>query len=148
VRKTFEGNKPEVIRPDKDGSLRLSSTTCEIYGTTLGFDPLRVKVTDWHTEDDRAVWTIETSKAGKYAVSLEYACGDQGAGNKFQLEAGNHRLTATVASTGGWSNYKQVKVGDIELASGKQQVTLRSAGKINGALLELRAVRLVPAVNK
>ena len=145
VRKTFEGNKPETIRPDKDGSLRLAATTCEIYGTTLGFDPLRVKLTDWNTEDDRAAWTIEASAAGKYAVWLDYACGDQSAGNKFQLEAGSQRLTAVVASTGAWGNYKQVKVGEIELAAAKQQVALRSSGKINGALMELRALRLVPA---
>jgi putative membrane-bound dehydrogenase-like protein len=144
ARKTFEGNKPEVIRPDKDGTLRLSATTCEIYGSTLGFDPLRVKITDWNSEDDRAVWTIETPAAGKYTLSLEYACGDRSAGNKFLVEAGEKRVTGVVAGTGGWSDYKQVKIGDIELSAGKQQVTLHSSGKINGALLELRTIRLVP----
>src|SRR5262249_22401550 len=103
---------------------------------------------DWNSEDNRAVWTIEPSKAGKYAVWLDYACSDQSAGNKFLLEAGGQRLTDVVAGTGGWSNYKQSKVGEIELAAGKQQVTLRSAGKLNGALLELRAIRLVPAFEK
>jgi putative heme-binding domain-containing protein len=148
VRKTFEGNKPEVVHADKDGSLHLSATTCEIYGSTLGFDPLRVKLTDWNTEDDRAVWTIELPRAGKYTVSLEYACSDDSAGNKIQLESGGRHLTGTVAGTGGGHAFKQVKVGDIELAAGKQQVTLRSAGKIREYLLELKAMRLVPIAAK
>jgi putative heme-binding domain-containing protein len=144
-RKTFEGNKPEVVKADKDGSLVLSARTCEIYGASLFFEPLRLNLGYWRSEDDRAVWTVEVPRAGKYTVSLNYACPDNIAGNRFQLEAGGRRLTGIVAGTGGWHAYKQAKAGEIELAAGRQTITLRSAGKINEYLMDLRSVRLVPA---
>jgi putative heme-binding domain-containing protein len=148
VRKTFEGNKPELVRAGKDGSLVLSARTCEVYGTTLFFEPLRLNLGYWRSEDDRAVWNIEIEKPGKYAVWLDYACPDTIAGNKFQLDANGRRLTGTVAGTGGWHSYKQSRVGAIELPAGKQEVTLRSAGKITEYLMDLRSVRLVPVVSK
>jgi putative membrane-bound dehydrogenase-like protein len=148
TRKTFEGNKPEVVRPEKDGSLRLTATNCEIYGNTLGYDPLRSKLSEWRTEDDRAVWMVEVPQAGKHAVWLDYACGDDSAGNKLLLETGGRRLTGIVTSTGSGSKFKQVKIGEIELAAGKQAVTLRSAGKIRRYLMDLRAARLEPVARK
>jgi putative heme-binding domain-containing protein len=146
--KFFEGNKPELVRPEKDGSLRLSSGTCEVYGTTLFFEPLRLNLGYWHSEDDRAVWNVDVEKAGKYEVWLDYACPDDIAGNKFRLEANGRRVTGTVVGTGSWRNYKQAKVGEIELAVGKQRVTMRSDGKIREYLLDLRSVRLTPVGGK
>ncbi len=147
-RKTFEGNKPEVVKADKDGSLVLSARTCEIYGSSLFFEPLRLNLGYWRSEDDRAVWTVEVPRAGKYTVSLHYACPDNIAGNRFQLEAGGRRLTGIVAGTGGWHAYKQTKAGEIELAAGRQTITLRSAGKINEYLMDLRSLKLVPVEAK
>jgi putative membrane-bound dehydrogenase-like protein len=144
VRKTFEGNNPELVRADKDGSLHLTAKNCEIYGSSILFESLRLNLGYWRSEDDRAVWTVDAPGAGKYTVTLEYACPDDGAGNKYQLEAGGRKVTGIVAGTGGWHSYKKINAGDIELAAGKQQVTFRSAGKIREYLLDLRGVRLVP----
>ena len=99
VRKTFEGNNPVLVRADKDGSLRLKAETCEIYGSTLGYDPLRSRLAEWRSEDDRAVWAIEVPRAGTYAVWLDYACDDASAGNKVLLEAGGRRVTSVVAAS-------------------------------------------------
>jgi putative heme-binding domain-containing protein len=145
VRREFEGNKPELVKPDKDGSLKLTSRTCELYGTSICFEPLRLNLGYWESEDDRAIWTVEVPKAGKYTVFLDYACPDDSAGNKFALITDSGRVTGIVAGTGGWQKYKEAKFGEIELAAGKQQLTMRSEGKIRQHLLDLRAVRLVPA---
>jgi hypothetical protein len=98
--------------------------------------------------DDHAVWTVEVPKPGKYALWLDYACAAGSAGNTFALEAGGKRLTGKVASTGDWDTYKQVKVGEIELGAGKQEVVLRSPGKLREFLIDLKSVRLVPAASK
>jgi putative heme-binding domain-containing protein len=143
VRKTFEGNNPELVRADKDGSLHLTAKNCEIYGSTILFESLRLNLGYWHSEDDRAVWTVDAPHAGKYTVTVEYACPDDGAGNKYQLEAGGRKITGIVAGTGGWHSYKKIKAGEIELVAGKQQVTFRSEGKIREYLLDLRGLRLV-----
>jgi hypothetical protein len=44
----------------------------------------------------------------------------------------------------GHHSYKQAKVGDIMLAAGQQRVVFRSSGRIAGALIDLRGIKLVP----
>ena len=66
------------------------------------------------------------------------------AGNTFVLEAGEGRLTHKVASTGSWDTYREGRVGTLTLAAGEQQVVLRPAGRVSGALLDLKSIRLVP----
>jgi putative heme-binding domain-containing protein len=144
TRKTFAGNKPEVVHPDKDGSLRLAASTCEVYGTTLYFEPLRLNLGNWRSADDRAVWTVELTRPGKYAIWLDYACPDNAAGNSVLVEAGSRRVSGNILGTGSGHRYKPMEVGEIELATGKLQVVIRSAGVLSGSLLDLRSVRLVP----
>src|SRR4029077_19142625 len=98
----------------------------------------------WSSEDDRAVWTVQVSKAGTYAVWLDWACAEGTAGNAFVLEAGAKRLTGKVQSTGTWDAYRTARVGEIALAPGEQQITFRSAGRIQGALIDLKGIKLVP----
>jgi putative heme-binding domain-containing protein len=146
--KTFEGNKPELVRPANDGTLRLAASACEIYGNTLVFEKKHANLGYWNSDDDHAVWTVEVSKPGKYAVWLDYACADGSAGNTFVVEAGGKRLTGKVAGTGNWDTYKKAKVGEIELHAGKQQVVFRPAGKLKEFLIDLKFVRLVPVAPK
>jgi putative membrane-bound dehydrogenase-like protein len=146
--KTFEGNKPELVRPGKDGTLRLPASACAIYGNTLVFEKKHGNLGYWNSADDHAAWTIELSKPGKYAVWLDYACADASAGNTFALEAGGKRLTSKVAGTGDWDTYKRTKVGEIELRAGKQEVVFRPAGKLREFLIDLKSVELVAVASR
>jgi hypothetical protein len=50
-----------------------------------------------------------------------------------------------VAGTSGWDKYRQQKIGLAILTAGTHRIVLRpDAGEIHGALLDLRAVYLVP----
>jgi len=143
-RKTFEGNKPELIRPDKDGSLLLLASTSEIYGSTVVLEAKYGNLGYWSSTDDRAVWSVEVTRAGKYAVWLNWACDDGSAGKAFLLESGPNQLTGKVASTGSWDAYRQAKVGEIVLPAGRQRLTFRSAGRIFNPLIDLKSIKLVP----
>jgi putative heme-binding domain-containing protein len=146
--KAFEGNKPETVKPAADGSLKLTAANAGIYGPSLVLEKQYGNLGWWSSPDDRAVWTVAVAKAGRYEVWLDYACDKSAAGNTFVLEAGRAKLTGEVAATGTWEVYKQARVGTLALEAGERQVTMRAAGKINGALLDLRAIRLVPAGEK
>jgi hypothetical protein len=62
------------------------------------------------------------------------------------LEIGGNSMRGTVAATGpDWSQYKQVKVGTLHAEAGKQRVTLRPDGPVREALMDLRAVAILPA---
>jgi putative membrane-bound dehydrogenase-like protein len=143
--KAFAGNKPEVVRPDGDGALHLLATNAEIYGRTLVLEEKYANLGHWTSADDRAVWTVEPPRAGKYDVYLEYACDPGSAGNAFVLEADDRTLTGKVAGTGSWDTYRRVKVGVLALKAGRQRVVMRASGPVKGALIDLKMVRLVPA---
>jgi putative heme-binding domain-containing protein len=152
-RKTFEGNKPELVTPLGDGTLRLYPTNCEIYGVDIVMEKQYGNLGYWTSEEDHAVWTIEIPQAGKYAVRLYWACANDSAGNNFVLQFGepggvsprSTRLTGSVQGTETWDDYKSATIGEVNLPAGRHTVTFRSAGKIKGALIDLKELRLAPA---
>jgi putative membrane-bound dehydrogenase-like protein len=143
--KAFEGNKPELVRQAADGSLKLAAANASIYGASLVFEKQYGNLGYWSSPDDRAVWTVAVPRAGRYEVWLDYACDNSAAGSNFLIEEGRAKLTGKVAGTRTWDVYRQVQVGTLLLEAGERTVTMRSDGKINGALIDLRAIRLVPA---
>jgi putative membrane-bound dehydrogenase-like protein len=142
--KTFEGNHPEVVHAAGDGSLRLPASSAEIYGSTLVLEKQYGNLGYWSSPDDQAAWAVEVTRPGRYAVWFDYACENGAAGNAYELRGGDSRLTGKVAGTGTWDDYKQERIGEVTLASGRQQVVLRGVGKIKGALIDLKGIRLVP----
>jgi putative membrane-bound dehydrogenase-like protein len=144
ARKIFQGNSPEVVKAKPDGSLSLPAAQGEIFGTTLVFETRYKNLGYWSSENDQAIWSLEATRPGKYSVLLDYACDSGVAGNDFVLEIGDARLTGKIAGTGSWDEYREARLGAVELKAGAQRLLFRSSGKIAGALLDLRTIRLVP----
>ena len=142
--KSFEGNKPELVKPAADGSLKLTAANAAIYGPSLVLEKQYGNLGYWSSVDDRAVWTAAVPKSGRYEVWLDYACDPSAAGNTFVIQSGRATLTGKVAATRNWDSYSQMLVGTLALEAGEHQVTMRSEGKIAGALIDLRSLRLVP----
>jgi putative heme-binding domain-containing protein len=142
--KSFEGNKPELVKPADDGSLKLTPVNAAIYGPSIVLEKKYGNLGFWSSRDDRAVWTVAVPKTGRYEVWFDYACQNDSAGNTYLIQSGSAKLVGKVAGTGTWDKYQQVQVGTLALEAGERQVTMRSEGRINGALLDLRAIRLVP----
>jgi hypothetical protein len=143
-RKTFAGNKPEVIRPGPDGALRLSAANCEIYGSTLVLEDKYTNLGFWSSADDRAVWVVEPARPGRYSVWVEWACDDSVANNRFVLQTGGERMLESVPGTGNWDTYRKQKFGEVTLRLGRQRVTVQSEGPVAGALMDLKSIELIP----
>jgi putative membrane-bound dehydrogenase-like protein len=142
--KPFEGNAPAVIKPAR-GQLALLATNGEIYGEQILFETPFRNIGYWHGVEDHVVWTIELEKAGNFDVWLDWACDNAVAGNRFILAAAGEEVRGTVASTGGWDRYKLIKVATVSLPAGSLRISLRPEGPlVNGALMDLRGVHLVP----
>jgi putative heme-binding domain-containing protein len=145
-RKSFDGNKPELVKPELlRHEIYLLATTCEIYGSTLLFQDKYKNLGYWSSEDDHAVWNFEVDRPAKYTVNLDYACDNSVAGNAFMLEVGDTRITGSVPGTGDWDTYKQLRVGSLTLDVGQYRLVFRPAAAINGALIDLRGIRITPA---
>jgi putative membrane-bound dehydrogenase-like protein len=142
--KSFPGNRPALVKADRDGTLRLRATNAEIYGPRLVLEETYRNLGFWASANDRAVWTVEIPRAGSYEVWLDHACDTGDAGNRFVIEADELLLEGKVASTGSWDTYQRRKVGTVKLPAGRLRMTVRSQGAIRGALMDLRTVELVP----
>jgi putative membrane-bound dehydrogenase-like protein len=144
-RKVFAGNKPAIVGVSADGTLELSATNCEIYGDTLVYQPARQNLGEWHTADDKAVWTVDVPKSGLYTVSVHYSCRNDTAGNRFLFESQDQRITSRIEGTGkAWGVYFPVEIGKIQLKEGRQRLTLRAADAIKGTLANVQSVLLIP----
>ena len=144
-RKELQGNRPGLIEPKPDGSLLLLATEAEIYGGNITLEPQFQNIGLWHGDLDHVVWSVQIPKTGRYDVSFDYACADESAGNTFILEGGQAEVRGRVKGTGGWDKYRQTKMGTVTLETGPRRITLRSEGKITGALLDLKGIRLNPS---
>jgi putative membrane-bound dehydrogenase-like protein len=144
-RKTFAGNRPTIVTVSPDGTLELTATNCEIYGDSLSYEPVRKNLGAWHSADDRAVWTVDVPKSGLFTVSVHYSCRNDAAGNRFQFESQDQRITSRVEGTGkAWGVYFPVEIGKVRLKEGRQRLTLRAAEPLKGTLANVQSVLLIP----
>lgn len=134
---------PQVVKAEKDGSLRLMARHSELTGTSLAFMPEWEALGFWRAGEN-ATWKVETAGPGVYEVVMEWSVDPKHAGNPFVLEAGEKRLEAKVESSGRWDIFRREKIGQLEMAAGAQTVALKPVGEFKTALMDLREVRLIP----
>ncbi|MCP4510547.1 MAG: c-type cytochrome, partial [Fuerstiella sp.] len=142
--KQFEGNQPQVITADADGTLTLSAAAAEIYGPSLIFERKYSNLGFWSSTRDYAVWNIDSPASGHWTVEIEYACDNATAGNPLKLSTGSRLLSARVPGTGNWDTYRTWTAGNIDLRRGRGQLILTAPAKPTFALIDLRAIRLIP----
>jgi putative heme-binding domain-containing protein len=142
--KQLAGNEPEVVRPFVDGSIRLLATNARVYGPTVVLEEKYRNLGYWHSIEDHAAWTFETPAGGEYRVVLDYACESGAAGNSVRVTVAGQTLGGIVAGTGTWDDYRGKDLGAVRLPAGSGELVIQSDGPINGALLDLRGVRLSP----
>jgi len=143
-RKSFPGNVPEVARVDGIGRLILLATAARIYGPSLVLEEKYRNLGYWQHVDDHAIWTVAIPAKGKYRVQLDYACADEMQGNTIVVQSTGQQVAWKVDGTGGWDNYRGKEIGTLQLPEGEVEMVLRSSGAIQGALLDLRSIRLIP----
>jgi hypothetical protein len=144
--KQFEGNKPQLVQPtDGDNVLRLRAGNAEIYGDTLVYEDKYGNLGYWSSANDRAMWTVNVAVAGKYDVYLDGAVFHDTANNPYVLEVMGEKLSGRVESTGTWDDYKQGKIGTIDVKQGTQRVAFKPVGKPSNCLIDLREICFVPA---
>jgi putative heme-binding domain-containing protein len=146
-RKVFAGNVPSLVTASPDGTYSLEASNGEIYGNTLVLEKRRDEpvLAEWHSPNDSAAWTVDIQKPGLYTVSVMYSCHNDSAGNSFQFESSDKRITARVEGTGKvWTTFFPVEIGKLPLKQGKQRFTLRAADPLKGTLAKVESVLLIP----
>lgn len=142
--KRFDGNAPKFVAANEDGSVTLPASAAEIYGPSLIFEEKYGNLGYWLSADDYARWTFEVPKSGHWTVEFDFACDDSNAGSLIKFSTGNRMLTARVPGSGTWDNYQTWQAGTIDLHRGRGQLIITAPEKPPFALIDLRAVRLIP----
>ena len=147
-RKTFAGNEPALVSSSQDGTLILAATNCEIYGPQIVFESKYQNIGYWGHVDDQARWKLTVDQAGRYDLFLNYACPENIAGNSYELRIGGQSIKAKTTSSGTWDDYLRQKIGFVDLGKGETTATFSAAGPLQGFLLDLKSIELVPAEPK
>ncbi len=143
-RKSFPGNTPAIVQLLPQAAV-LSADVAEIYGSAIAFEEQHKNIGMWHAKDDYVVWNVNLPVNGAFDVWMDWACDASSAGNSFVLECGDQQISGIAESTITWANYLQKKLGTMQVPSGLQRFTMRPGSEdMKGALLDLRAVYLVP----
>jgi putative heme-binding domain-containing protein len=142
--KQLPGNRPEVVRPFVDGSIRLVATSARVYGPTVVLEDKYRNLGWWSSEEDYAAWSFDGAADREYRVVLDYACDNSAAGNSLVITVAGQTVGGVVTGTGTWDDYDDKDLGTVKLPAGAGELVIRSDGRIKTALLDLREVRLVP----
>ncbi len=144
------GSKPEPplsarVAPNSKGVIELRASKCKVTGDRLEFMADFDALGWWTSEKDRAEWTIVLDRPGNYQVEWDYSVSPEAAGNDWQmLINGESALEGKVASSGSWETFHTQGIGEVQLSAADNKVVVRSKGKIDQALLDLRAIRFIP----
>jgi arylsulfatase A-like enzyme len=116
--------------------------------------------TDWKTTDDRITWDVEVNTAGRYEVEILYASAKRNVGATVELSLGGAKVSAKVTEVHdppargaehdrvprqGESyvkDFKPLRLGVVELARGRGELTLRATDIPGDGVIEVRAVTL------
>lgn len=131
----------------EDGSIALAADSAEVHGVMLRYEPLPHKDTlgFWVRQDDWASWEFSVTKPGTFEVELLQGCGTGSGGSQVDVEVADQKLTMTVQETGGFQQFVPRTIGSVTFAkSGSYTLTVKPRTKPGLAVMDLRAVRLLP----
>jgi hypothetical protein len=142
----FQAFAPEkAIYADSAGMIWLPAKMAKVAGTTLRFEPQSHKNTIgyWSNEKDHASWEVSVPDEQSFEVDILQGCGRGHGGSTVRLEAGDVHLDFTVQETGHFQNFVWRTLGTVTLSKGLSTIALRPQNKRAGAVMDVRAVRLV-----
>ncbi|MFN5584095.1 MAG: hypothetical protein ACK5DR_02235, partial [Planctomyces sp.] len=129
-----------------DGSLVLRACDAIVRGKNLRYEPQPHKNTVgyWSVAEDSAEWLLQAA-AGEYSVEILQGCGRGHGGSRVQLSVQDQQLEFVVRETGHFQNFVWRSVGRLQLGGvAERLLTLRCLEKPGGAVMDVRAIRLVP----
>jgi hypothetical protein len=140
-----EGPAPEQ---QEDGTLVLEAKSATTWSENMRYEPKPEKncLGFWTSEDDLAEWTFNVTKPGRFKVTVVHGCGGGNEGSEVALKLGGQELKFTTQDTGGFQEWKELPIGEIEIAkSGLTRLVIDPVSKAKSAVLDVQKVVLTPA---
>jgi alpha-L-fucosidase len=135
------------ITPGPDGVLDLQARDADVHGDSARYEHGGGKdnIGYWVNQQDSVTWDATLPRAGKYKVSIEYACENGSEGADFMVFVNDAGVGNKVDATGGWATFKRVDLGTLEtFRTGDAVVRVVAKTKPGYAVMNLKSVRLTP----
>ena len=130
-----------------DGTILLEAKTATTYAEALRYEPKPEKncLGFWKHAEDWAEWVFDISVPGKFEVVLHYGSGAGDVGNRAAVLLNEHTLEFDIADTGGYQNWKEQKLGTVELKTkGENKLAIIPLELKGAALMDVQKVVLNP----
>jgi arylsulfatase A len=131
-----------------DGSVKLPAKTADIHGVQLRYEaqPHKNTLGFWDRSDDYATWDMQITKPGTFRIEVLQGCGTGQGGSVVDVTVADKTMTFTVEDTGGFQTFKARDIGTVKVEKpGRYTLVVRPKSKAKNAVMDLRAVRLIPA---
>lgn len=141
------GGTGRVVEQAADGIVTLHARDCTVHGTTLRYEPQPNKQTVgyWTNVDDWVSWKCRIDKPEYYAVEILQGCGAGHGGSEIEVSIGGYSKRVIVRETGHFQAFVARQVMHTAFAKpGEETLTVKAIRKANGAVMDLRQVRLLP----
>lgn len=139
---------PRVVSSDADGTVTLAAHDAVIPSPKLlRYEPQPHKNTVgyWANIDDTCHWTFYAERPGKFDLHISQGCGKGHGGSEVDILVGDQTVKFVVEDTGHFQNFKDRKLGQIELPeAGVYTLKIKPTKKAKVAVMDVRQVRLVP----
>ncbi|MBI1368867.1 MAG: carbohydrate-binding protein [Planctomycetes bacterium] len=145
LRPAPEGEQP--VRADEHGILTLYPKDATVHGVALRYEPRPDKNTlgFWTKATDAASWDFVIDKPGAYHVMLEHGCGNGQGGSEAAVSIDDRTFKWTVQDTGGYHNFVDLDLGEVQLEGGRHTLIIKSMTKAGAAVMDVHQLQLRPA---
>jgi len=133
-----------MLSQDYDGSVSLAGSEAHLHGSEIqtessaGHDNIGY----WTNPEEWCEWQFRVATAGKFDVTADMAAEDA---SSLELSVGENKLRASATATGGYSKYKTVKLGTLEIASAGVTTLALHPVKEDWHPVNVRSLRLAPS---
>ncbi|MCP5542914.1 MAG: alpha-L-fucosidase [Akkermansiaceae bacterium] len=144
--KLVVSGKPEIgevaVLPAGNGTIRLDAESASLHGQQLRIESAdkASNIGYWNNPSESVAWTMKVKTPGKHLVRIITAAPTDG--SVLRIE-GAGKLAFPVPNTGGFRNYKESDVGELELPAGKQELRLHAVAD-GWKPVNVRSVELIP----
>ena len=98
----------------------------------------------WSNADSYPSWKVKIPKDGSVKIKITQAQAYDKLGN-YKVFIGDKSLDATVKNTGGWFNFEDIELGELELKAGEYTVSIKAVGPLKGGLMNVKKLTLSTA---
>lgn len=136
-----------LVKQAANGQITLLAKDATTWSENMRYEPKTEKncLGFWTDPADFAEWEFEVTKPGKYQIVVTHGCGKGNGGSEVAVKIGSQENRFKVEDTGGFQNWKDTVVGEVELkAPGTQRLVVNPMTKTKAAVMDVQKVLLKP----